>query len=79
MSRIFIFKEAREGGGYGTRPTVWAIPEDKITEVTTVWGSHNVYLKVNGHSVEGSFDKLVELLAMTPSHARWEDGRINFK
>jgi hypothetical protein len=39
-----------------------AIPEDQITSVETQWGSQNIFLKVNGREVKGSFDNFINLL-----------------
>lgn len=54
--RVFVFMEKRETG---QRPYMHAIPEDRIVSLETIYGSQNVYLKVNGIEVQGSFDEMV--------------------
>jgi len=58
--RIFVFKttEVTSDG----RPYLLAIPEDKITELRTVYGSHNMYTIVNGTKVNYSFEQLTKEL-----------------
>jgi hypothetical protein len=41
---------------------MFALREDQITLLETQSGSHNVYLKVNGRAVEGSFEELLDQL-----------------
>ena len=56
--RIFVFKQRVDTG----RPLIWGIPEDKIDLIETQLGSQAVYLSVNGKSVEGTFEDLVNKL-----------------
>jgi hypothetical protein len=58
--RIFVFKttEVTSDG----RPYLLAIPEDKITELRTTYGSDNIYAIVNGTKVNCSFERLIKEL-----------------
>ena len=67
--RIFIFQESSESKikNKRTRPLKYAIPESKITEIRTQYGSENCFLVVNGLEVNGSFEEFVTLLG-TPHY-----------
>jgi len=58
--RFFVFTEKKRDSQ--TRPFMFALREDQITLLETQSGSHNVYLKVNGRAVEGSFEELLDQL-----------------
>jgi hypothetical protein len=58
--RVFVFTEKTQS--LSGRPYIMAIPEDQITSVETQWGSQNIFLKVNGREVKGSFDNFINLL-----------------
>ena len=58
--RIFVFKTRKSSED--NRTALVAIPENQIMQLDTVWGAHNLYLKINGTQVEGSFDSLIEQL-----------------
>lgn len=55
--RFFVFTEKTRDPR--ARPYMFALREDQITLLETQHGSHNVYLKVNGREVEGSFEDLL--------------------
>jgi len=57
MDKIFVFTQINRTGN--SRPYLLAIPEKKINSIESQMGSENVYLKVNGIEVEGSFNYLV--------------------
>lgn len=57
---VYVFRRVKtstDGRNY-----LLAIPEDQIQSIESIFGSHNVYLKVNGIEVQGSFDELVKQL-----------------
>lgn len=58
--RVFVFTTPSKDGK--SRPMLYAFPEDEIVSIKSQWGSQNVYLEVNGIEVEGSFEKLIEML-----------------
>jgi len=60
--RIFVFTEVLPPGSNTSRPMLHAFRESDIKHLETQRGSQNCYLKVNGLSVEGSFEQLVEML-----------------
>lgn len=58
--RVFVFRTktlSRDG-----RPYLVAFPEAQITSLKSIWGGQHVDLEVNGVMVEGSFDKMVNVL-----------------
>ena len=57
---VYVFKQKKKSGD--GRDHLLAIPEDQIQSVETIFGSHNVYLKVNDFELRGSFDELVQRL-----------------
>lgn len=57
--KIFVFKQTNYNGG---RDYLLAIPENHIGAIQSQKGSENCYLKVNGIEVQGSFEKLIEML-----------------
>jgi hypothetical protein len=62
-NRIFVFK-TKELNGNGL-PYLLAIPENQIERIDSAWGSHNVFCKVNGVSVDCSFEDLVKRFGST--------------
>ncbi len=58
-NKIFVFKQNTYNGG---RDYLLAIPENHIHTIQSQSGSENCYLKVNGIEVQGSFEKLIEML-----------------
>lgn len=57
--KIFVFTQTTYNGG---RNYLLAIPENHIHTIQSQSGSENCYLKVNGVEVQGSFEKLIEML-----------------
>jgi len=60
VRRVFVFKTC-ETNSRGFNKIV-AIPEDKVETIESYYGSHNVYLKVNGIETDSSFERFVELM-----------------
>jgi hypothetical protein len=58
--RIFVFYE--KAHSKYERPKILALPEDQIQIIESQAGSENVYLKVNGVEVQGSFENLIAIL-----------------
>lgn len=57
VRRIFVFNTL-EKNKLGLTKIV-AIPEDRIETMESYYGSHNVYLKINGIETSHSFDAFV--------------------
>ena len=58
--RIYVFRQKKKSAD--GRNYLLAIPGDQIRSIESIYGSHNVYLKVNGREVHGSFDELIRQL-----------------
>jgi hypothetical protein len=60
--RIFVFKTFEKI--LDGRPKLLAIPENQIKELSTIYGSQNVFVYVNGIKVDYSFDQLIKELGV---------------
>jgi len=54
--------EFRRPKGEDVRCRLVAFPVDKIFKIESQWGSQNVFLKVNGIEVDGSYNRLLDEL-----------------
>lgn len=64
IERVFVFQESPDSkkSAGRNRALKYAIPESKIVEIRSQYGSENCYLVINGIEVYGSFDDFVKLL-----------------